>query len=278
MAIRRKRRKGKPLPFQNLLTMRSALILFLLMMAVALVESMAPQMALAHPADELCELDPVLCRQLEALDRATPVSSLPIPPRSLWGTVELYVWLGITHIIPKGLDHILFVLALFLAARNARSLLIQISAFTVAHTVTLALAATRTFELPGSIVEPLIALSIAWVAVENLFFRDAQRWRPLIVFGFGLLHGFGFAGVLAELGLEPGQFAASLISFNVGVELGQLAVIALALAVTLPLRFALSLADHPRLYDRAITIPASLLIGAIGLYWFVERIGGNFLS
>lgn len=139
-----------------------------------------------------------------------------------------YIPVGFDHIVPLGLDHILFVLGLFFLSTHLGPLLWQVSAFTLAHTITLALAALGYVSVPGSIVEPLIAASIVFVAVENIMSNGLSRWRPLVVFGFGLLHGLGFATVLGEFGLPPGSFVPALIGFNVGVELGQLAVIAVA--------------------------------------------------
>ena len=139
-----------------------------------------------------------------------------------------YIPVGYDHILPLGLDHILFVLGLFLLATGLRALVWQITAFTLAHTVTLALGALDIVQVPGEIVEPLIAASIAYVAVENLFASRLTPWRPLIVFGFGLLHGLGFASVLQEFGLPQAQFIPALLGFNVGVELGQLTVILVA--------------------------------------------------
>lgn len=140
-----------------------------------------------------------------------------------------YVPVGFDHIVPLGLDHILFVLGLFFLSTHFGPLLWQVSAFTVAHTITLALAGLGYVSVPSSIVEPLIAASIVFVAVENILSSGLSRWRPLVVFGFGLLHGLGFASVLGEFGLPDGTFVAALIGFNIGVELGQLSVIAVAL-------------------------------------------------
>jgi hydrogenase/urease accessory protein HupE len=131
-----------------------------------------------------------------------------------------YIGIGFTHIVPKGLDHILFVVGLFLLSPRLKPLLIQITSFTVAHSVTLALAMLGVISAPASIVEPLIAASIVFIAVENLATNRLSPWRPFVVFGFGLLHGLGFAGVLTEIGLSPAHFASGLIAFNVGVELG----------------------------------------------------------
>ena len=115
--------------------------------------------------------------------------------------VRQYLWLGYTHILPKGLDHILFVLGLFLLSAQLKPLLLQVTSFTIAHSITLGLSMYGIVSLPSRIVEPLIALSIAYVAIENLVTRELKPWRIALVFMFGLLHGLGFAGVLRELGL-----------------------------------------------------------------------------
>ena len=145
-----------------------------------------------------------------------------------WQTFLDYIPVGVDHIVPLGLDHILFVLGLFFLSTRLGPLLWQISAFTLAHTITLALAALGYVSVPGSIVEPIIAASIVYVAVENIFFPRLTPWRPAVVFAFGLLHGLGFASVLAEFGLPEGAFIPALIGFNIGVELGQLLVVAVA--------------------------------------------------
>ncbi|ETA49561.1 HupE/UreJ family protein [Ponticoccus alexandrii] len=139
-----------------------------------------------------------------------------------------YIPVGFEHILPLGLDHILFVLGLFFLSTRLGPLLWQVSAFTLAHTVTLALGALGYVTIPGSIVEPIIAASIVYVAVENIFAHGLHRWRPVVIFVFGLLHGLGFASVLGEFGLPAGQFLPALIGFNLGVEIGQLTVIAIA--------------------------------------------------
>lgn len=160
-------------------------------------------------------------------------STGPIPiaggePVSFGAALANYIPVGFDHILPKGLDHILFVLGLFFFSTRTAPLVWQISAFTLAHTVTLALGALGYVTIPGAIVEPIIAASIVYVAVENLFSDQLNRWRPAIIFAFGLLHGLGFASVLGDYGLPDGQFIPALIGFNIGVEIGQLTVIALA--------------------------------------------------
>lgn len=180
--------------------------------------------------------------------------------------VKDYVGAGFDHIIPDGLDHILFVLGLFLFSARLRPLLWQVTMFTIAHSITLALAMTGLIELPARLVEPLIALSIAYVGVENIWHRELHRSRLALVFGFGLLHGLGFASMLSDFGMPANAFATALISFNVGVEGGQLAVIGLAF-------LAIGLWFSRRPYYRAlITIPGSLAISAVGLYWTWERL------
>lgn len=181
-------------------------------------------------------------------------------------TFNRFIYLGFTHILPLGLDHILFVLGLFLLNPAWRPLLWQVTAFTIAHSITLAMAIFGVFELPGYIVEPIIALSITFIAIENIVTTDLKPWRPLVVFIFGLIHGLGFAGVLSELGLPEGQEWIALVAFNVGVEFGQLAVIALALAAVWFFR-------KETWYRARVAIPASVAIGAVGLFWFVERVG-----
>lgn len=258
-------------------TLRPLLVLVLLLLA-------SP--AVAHPEDEFCTadsgLDPALCAALAEADRPADADAARGPggmlteaqrervmqdillERPWWATAALYLRLGYEHILPRGLDHILFVLALFLASTRLKPLLIQVSVFTVAHTITLGLAAAGWVRAPGSIVEPLIALSIAFVAAENLLARDMTPWRPLVVFGFGLFHGLGFASVLLDLGLPDEQFLTALVGFNVGVELGQLTVI---LAAWFLLR-----RYFPRPWYRSrIVLPASALIALTGTWWAVQR-------
>jgi hypothetical protein len=185
-------------------------------------------------------------------------------PRSWMAKFVEYATVGFTHILPKGLDHILFVLGLFLLNTNGRPLLVQVTAFTLAHSVTLALGLYGIVSIPPTIVEPLIALSIIYVAVENIFTSRLHAWRPFVVFLFGLLHGLGFAGILTEIGLPRSDFLLGLVAFNIGVEFGQLAVIALAF-------LAVGWFSRASWYRSYITTPASVAIAAMGTWWFVER-------
>ncbi len=192
-----------------------------------------------------------------------------------------YIPVGFDHILPQGLDHILFVLGLFLLSTHLGPLLWQVSAFTLAHTVTLAMGAMGVVTIPAEIVEPLIAVSIVYVAVENIFVSGLSRWRPFVVFGFGLLHGLGFASVLGQFGLPEGQFIPALIGFNVGVELGQLTVIAMAATLILLAVRAANIGQLDReqgavrsypVMFRAVSITGSLVIACVGAWWVIERV------
>jgi len=199
-----------------------------------------------------------------------PALSVPLlhapPPPTRAEVVRQYLVLGFTHIVPRGLDHILFVLGLWLLSLKPKTILKQVTAFTVAHSITLGLTIYGVVSLSPRIVEPLIALSIVYVTAENLVLSEARPWRIAVVFCFGLLHGMGFAGVLRELGLPRAEFFPALISFNVGVEVGQLTVIAAAYLLV-----GRWFGKQPW-YRRWITVPASAMIGVVGLYWTVQRL------
>ena len=205
---------------------------------------------------------------LEGGETSAPVAlkAAVVPPTRM-EVVRQYLKLGYTHILPRGVDHILFVLGIFLLSRRLKPILLQVTAFTIAHTITLALTIYGVVSLRPAIVEPLIALSIVYVAVENILTSRLNAWRVALVFAFGLIHGMGFAGVLSELGLPRAQFLPALLSFNAGVELGQLTVILAALAVLGPFRNA-------SWYRQRIVVPASILITAVGAFWAVQRIVG----
>jgi len=197
-------------------------------------------------------------------------SKVPIAlqPRGRWDKlteIARYITVGFHHIIPEGTDHILFVLGLFFFSARFGPLLWQVSAFTVAHSITLGLAMYGVVRLPAAVTEPLIAASIVFVAVENIFTKELRPWRYAVVFGFGLVHGLGFASAFAQVGLPRQNFLTGLIGFNLGVECGQLAVIAGAFLAVGWLR-------HRPWYRRAIVIPASMLIALIALFWTVQRV------
>lgn len=179
---------------------------------------------------------------------------------------SLWAWIvaGFEHIIPKGLDHILFILGLFFLQPKVRPLLWQSTAFTIAHSITLGLVVAGVFSISSKIVEPAIALSIAYVGLENIWVKELKPWRVGLIFGLGLLHGMGFASVMQELEIPSGSLLTPLLGFNVGVECGQLAVLGGA--------FLLTFAILRKAIFTQIRLIASVLIGLTGLYWTVERI------
>jgi hydrogenase/urease accessory protein HupE len=180
-----------------------------------------------------------------------------------WSTAWSMLKLGIEHIL-TGADHLVFLLGLILVGGRARSLIGVVTAFTVAHSITLALAALGVFVPSPRLVEPAIALSIAYVGIENLFVEDAsRRWR--ITFPFGLIHGFGFAGALREIALPRAQVPVALVPFNLGVEIGQLAVLSVALPFVLTIRRA------PWFGDRGVRA-LSIAIALGGGVLFVARL------
>ena len=201
-------------------------------------------------------------------DGAQPSGAHPRPganPMSALGVAWRFVKLGFTHIIPRGLDHCLFVLGLFLLKPRFKTVLAQISMFTVAHTITLTLTSLNIIGLPSSVVEPAIALSIAFIGVENLCTTEVHRWRLAVAFLFGLVHGMGVATAFNDAGFPPGQLVASLASFTVGVEAGHVAMLAAAFAALGWMR------DKPW-YRQRVAIPLSLGIAGVALFWIVQRI------
>ena len=172
---------------------------------------------------------------------------------------------GFVHVLPLGLDHILFVLGLFFLSRKWKPIFYQVSVFTVAHTITLGLATLELISAPSHVVEPIIAASIAVVALENIFFPNYRHSRLFIVFFFGLIHGLGFAGALSAFDLDPASLVIGLLGFNIGVEFGQLAVIAIVFVLTFWLK------DEAQ-YRKLAVIPCSILIALMGIYWTIERV------
>ncbi len=181
-------------------------------------------------------------------------------------TAALYLVLGYKHILPLGFDHILFVLSLFLLSPKLKPVLWQSLAFTIAHSVTLCLAMYHVINPSPKFVEPIIALSIMYVALENIISPRLKASRIGVVFCFGLVHGMGFASALSSLGLPANSYLLSLVMFNVGVELGQLTVILSAWFL-----LAKWFGNKPY-YRRYIVIPLSVIIAVVALYWVIERI------
>ncbi|HEY5406412.1 MAG TPA: HupE/UreJ family protein [Ginsengibacter sp.] len=178
----------------------------------------------------------------------------------------LYLELGYTHILPLGFDHILFVLSLYLLSPKLKPVLYQATAFTVAHSVTLGLSMYHVIKPPTNIVEPVIALSIMYVALENIFSPKLKKSRIGVVFLFGLVHGMGFASALGQLGLPQKSYLTSILMFNLGVELGQITVILSAY-----LLFGKWFGNKPW-YRKVIVIPLSAIIAAIACFWTIQRI------
>ena len=183
-----------------------------------------------------------------------------------------FIQLGFRHILPLGLDHICFIVAIYLTSRGWKSLLLQVSCFTIAHTITLGLAAAGIITLSADIVEPLIALSIAVVAIEAIFVEKAPAWRLPVIFGFGLFHGMGFASQMRGY-MEGADFTTALLGFNIGVELGQLVVLAGAALAALLVRTVLKAANRPALYRWVFVRPIAIAIAIFGLAWMVQRLG-----
>jgi hydrogenase/urease accessory protein HupE len=187
-------------------------------------------------------------------------------------TLLTFIELGFRHILPLGLDHILFIIAIFLNARGWQGLLIQASVFTLAHTITLGLAAAGLIHVDAGIVEPLIALSIAAVAVEALVRERASLWRLPMIFGFGLFHGLGF-GEQMKLYLTGADFGIGLAGFTIGVELGQLAVLTACIALSLAARSGLGSLGKAALYRNVVVRPVAVAIALLGVFWTLERLG-----
>ncbi len=204
--------------------------------------------------------------------RVPDATTRPAPPPAFRATIEAeqaepmgftaLVTEGCMHIL-SGWDHVLFLIALLAVGGTFWHLLQIVTAFTVAHSITLALAYLDVVRLDASIVEPAIAATIVFVAVENLWLREPSR-RWVLTFGFGLVHGLGFAGFLSGLALPPDQLVVDLLAFNLGVELGQVAIVAAAYPL---IRFA---SERP--WHRArVVAPLSVAVAAAGVYWLLER-------
>jgi hypothetical protein len=194
-------------------------------------------------------------------------ASAATAPRADRPSIGILLWLGFRHIVPEGLDHILFVVGLWLGTRTWRSLLVQVTTFTAAHSLTLGLVMAGVIPhggVIGRVVEIGIAVSIAWIAIENCRADGVGRRRWLLVAAFGLLHGMGFAGALSEQPWPADGLAIAVALVNVGIEGGQLAVLAACAALV-------GWAWRRPWYRTRIAIPASLAIGLCGLFWAVQR-------
>jgi hydrogenase/urease accessory protein HupE len=204
------------------------------------------------------------------LDAANTTITLSAPAPSLLSTMERYLVTGIEHIF-LGYDHIAFLIAVVLWARRLMPVIKIVTAFTIAHSITLSLATLNVVVIPSTIVEPAIAASIVYVAMENFFTRNIDgRWR--VTFAFGLIHGFGFAGALREIGLPTNAVATALAAFNIGVEIGQVVIVAIVVPALIALD-RLMAADKTKPVRAATLVYAlSALISVLGSYWFVTRV------
>jgi hydrogenase/urease accessory protein HupE len=203
----------------------------------------------------------------QEVDVALAIESLRsvVPPHPFSEFLEM----GIKHIL-TGYDHLLFLFALFIGCNRFSSVVKVITAFTIAHSISLALATLGWVEIPSRVVEPLIAATIVYVGIENILRGRAVSHRALLTFGFGLVHGFGFAGALREMGVgtNGGAVAVSLLAFNCGVEIGQMAVAALILPILWRLK------DRPQ-FTLRYAPACSVLVALAGGFWFIQRVCGN---
>lgn len=224
-----------------------------------------PRVAVLFPSERSYTLD--LTQLTGAIPTGATRGSVPAEGGSghLLSTIWSFAKQGFSHVVPDGLDHMLFVLGLFFLGRNWRPMLLQVSAFTLAHSATLALVTFGYISAPSRIIEPLIAATIAFVAFENLWKARYTHQRLLLVFAFGLVHGMGFASALADLSIPKGSLLAALGGFNLGVEGGQIAVISGAFLLTGGILDA-------QKFRRWVAVPGSVLIGLTGLFWAVQRL------
>jgi len=194
--------------------------------------------------------------------------SAPAPP--VWSTMQRYLITGIEHIF-LGYDHIAFLVAIVLWARRLLPVIKVVTAFTIAHSITLSLAALQVVVVPSAIVEPAIAASIVFVALENFFSRNIDgRWR--VAFAFGLIHGFGFAGALQEMGLPVNAVVPALAAFNIGVEIGQVAIVSIVVPALIVLDRLFAPDRTKPVRAAALVYTLSAVITVLGSYWLVTRV------
>jgi hydrogenase/urease accessory protein HupE len=210
------------------------------------------------------ERNEVVLQAIFSRDRQQ-VEFFPGTTQGTLAVVRRFAASGVHHIL-IGPDHLLFLIGLLLLGGSLRQLVLVVSAFTVAHSMTLSLAVFRILAPPGWLIEPAIALSIVYVGADNLTVRGGRDVRAWIAFAFGLIHGFGFASVLREMDLPPRALGWSLLSFNLGVEAGQLLVV-------IPVASALALirAKSARI-GRQVAVAGSVVVIAAGAFWFIQRV------
>jgi hydrogenase/urease accessory protein HupE len=204
------------------------------------------------------------------LDAVNTAVTLSAPAPSLLSTLERYLVTGIEHIF-LGYDHIAFLVAVVLWARRLVPVIKVVTAFTIAHSITLSLATLNVVVIPSAIVEPAIAASIVYVALENFFTRNIDgRWR--ITFAFGLVHGFGFAGALREIGLPTNAVVTALAAFNIGVEVGQVAIVSIVVPTLIVLDRLMAVDRTKPVRAASLVYALSAVITVLGSYWFLTRV------
>lgn len=235
----------------------------------------------AHPEDDICGpdsgLDPDLCRALSELESAPPgraaeMLAAQAGDMSAPEALVAFFQAGWDHVLPAGFDHVLFIAALFLSTPRLGALAAQLSAFTLAHTVTVGLSAAGLIAPPNALVEPLIAATIALVAVEAVAFSEPPRWRLALVFLFGLIHGMGFARAFSAASASGEVFWPGLLGFNLGVEAAQIVAGAGVLLIAWALRTMAMPGATRDQARRRITVPACIAIGLAGTIWFVQSL------
>lgn len=204
------------------------------------------------------------------LDAVNTTVTLSAPAPSLLSTLQRYLVTGIEHIF-LGYDHIAFLVAVVLWARRLVPVVKIVTAFTIAHSITLSLATLNVVVVPATIVEPAIAASIVYVAMENFFTRNIDgRWR--VTFAFGLIHGFGFAGALREIGLPTNAVVTALAAFNIGVEIGQVAIVSIVVPALIALDRLMAVDRTKPVRVAPLVYALSALITVLGSYWFLTRV------
>ena len=174
--------------------------------------------------------------------------------------------IGFIHVLPAGLDHIVFIICIFLASKSMKEMIILCSAFTIAHSISLAMALTNWISIPSSIIEPMIAFTILIAAIENIFLLKNNQWKPFIVFFFGLIHGLGFASAFRELNVPTNVFIQTLVGFNLGVECAQLLIV-MVLFYTLTKHLS-----KKQYYENKIVKPIATSIACLAIFWSITRL------
>lgn len=181
-------------------------------------------------------------------------------------TFFLYVFLGFIHVLPVGVDHIAFIICIFLVSKSWKEMLLFCTTFTLAHSITLLLAVSKLVSIPSTIVEPIIALTILYSALEAIFQQKRTPWKPFILFFFGLMHGLGFASAFSEIEMDNSAFIQRILGFNLGVELAQLTIM-LSLYFTLT-RYL----SHKKYYHTKIVQPIATGIACLAIFWCMDRL------